>query len=93
MQDLDQRFKFTESGNSEILCQWLELSIRSNYTVADPALEKFLTSVGRRKFLRPLYNALVETPQGKEKAKAIYLKARPGYHSVSAGSIDELLRN
>lgn len=93
MQDLDQRFKFTESGNSEILCQWLELSIRSNYTVADPALEKFLTSVGRRKFLRPLYSALVETPQGREKAKAIYLKARPGYHSVSAGSIDEMLRN
>jgi leukotriene-A4 hydrolase len=92
MAQLDQQFHFTESGNSEILCQWLELCIRSNYTAADSSLEKFLTSVGRRKFLKPLYAALIETPAGKEKAKAIYAKARPGYHSVSSGTIDEMLQ-
>ena len=78
--------------NSEILCQWLELSIRSGYPVADASLEKFLTSVGRRKFLKPLYEALAETPEGKEKARRIYAKARPGYHSVATGTIDEMLR-
>ncbi len=92
MTSLDQRFHFTDSGNSEILCQWLELSIRSNYSPADSALEKFLTSVGRRKFLKPLYAALIETPAGKLKAKDIYTKARPGYHSVATGTIDEMLR-
>ena len=92
MEALDKRFHFTESGNSEILCQWLELCIRSNYTVADKALEHFLTSVGRRKFLKPLYAALIETPSGKEKAKQIYVKARPGYHSVSSSTIDEMLK-
>lgn len=92
LEDLDKRFQFTNSGNSEILCQWLEISIRNNYTKADSSLEHFLTSVGRRKFLRPLYGALVETPAGKEKARAIYKKARPGYHSVATGTIDELLR-
>ncbi len=92
MEDLDRRFHFTQSGNSEILCQWLELSIRSNYMAADTALEKFLISVGRRKFLKPLYAALIETPAGKEKARAIYAKARPGYHSVSSGTIDEMLK-
>jgi leukotriene-A4 hydrolase len=92
MQELDRLFHFTESGNSEILCQWLELSIRSRYDVADASLEKFLTSVGRRKFLKPLYEALAETPEGKEKARRIYAKARPGYHSVATGTIDEMLR-
>ena len=92
MEELDRHFHFTESGNAEILCQWLELAIRSGYKTADPAVEKFLTSVGRRKFLRPLYAALIETPAGKERAKQIFAKARPGYHSVSAVSIEEMLR-
>lgn len=89
---LDKQFQFTQSGNSEILCQWLEICIRSHYTAADASLEKFLTSVGRRKFLKPLYAALAETPAGKIKAQAIYAKARPGYHSVATVTIDEMLR-
>ncbi len=92
MDELDRHFRFTESGNAEILCQWLELSIRSGYKKADPALEHFLTSVGRRKFLRPLYAALAETPEGKERARQIFAKAKPGYHSVSVVTIDEMLR-
>jgi leukotriene-A4 hydrolase len=92
MKSLDDQFQFTNSGNSEILCQWLEICIRSKYHAADASLEKFLTSVGRRKFLRPLYAALAETPEGKKQAQAIYLKARPGYHSVATGTMDEMLR-
>lgn len=92
MDRLDQQFNFTQSGNAEVLCQWLELSIRSGYKKADPALERFLTSVGRRKFLRPLYAALIETPEGKKRAAEIFAKAGPGYHSVSAGTIAEMLR-
>lgn len=91
MSDLDKRYHFTASGNSEILCDWLQLSIHSHYQVADGALEKFLTTVGRRKFVKPLFNALIATPEGKEKAKAIYAKARPGYHSVTVATIDEML--
>lgn len=92
MKQLDRQYGFTQSGNSEILCQWLELSINSGYREADASLEKFLTSVGRRKFLKPLYAALIRTPEGKEKARAIYAKARPGYHSVAVNTIDEMLR-
>jgi len=92
MDRLDQQFNFTQSGNAEVLCQWLELSIRSGYKKADPALERFLTSVGRRKFLRPLYAAMIETPEGKKRAAEIFAKAGPGHHSVSAGTIAEMLR-
>ena len=91
MESLDYAFHFTQSGNSEILCEWLLLSIRSDYTKADSALENFLTSVGRRKFVKPLFAALLRTPGGKQKAIAIYSKARPGYHSVTSSTIDEML--
>lgn len=92
MAALDKAFSFTGSGNSEVLAAWLLHAIRNNYTTADKALETFLTNVGRRKFLVPLYKQLIETPQGKEKALAIYAKARPNYHAVSTVTLDELLK-
>src|SRR5262249_22067959 len=55
MQALDARFHFTDSGNSEIVCVWLQKAIRGSYAAADARLEAFLTGVGRRKFLKPLY--------------------------------------
>jgi len=91
MKALDDRYGFTRSGNSEILCQWLELCIRSGYEPANSKLEEFLTSVGRRKFLKPLYAALATTPGGLERARLIYAKARPGYHSVSTQTLDDML--
>ncbi|MEM7038461.1 MAG: M1 family metallopeptidase, partial [Bacteroidota bacterium] len=88
MAALDKVFKFTDSGNSEIQAAWYEHVIRNGYSDGYKALEKFLTSVGRRKFLKPLYKALSETPEGLAMAKEIYGQARPNYHSVSTGTID-----
>ena len=92
MGELDARFKFTESGNNEILAAWLELAVDNQYEAAYPALENFLTVQGRRKFLKPLYTKLAATPQGLQRAKQIYAKARPTYHSVSVQTIDEILK-
>ncbi|HYH47228.1 MAG TPA: leukotriene A4 hydrolase C-terminal domain-containing protein, partial [Thermoanaerobaculia bacterium] len=47
--------------------------------------------VGRRKFLKPLYTELAKTPAGAERALRIYRQARPGYHSVSQQTIDDIL--
>jgi aminopeptidase N len=91
MADLDATFRFSESGNSEILSDWFVKVIDSRYQPAYPALERFLTTVGRRKFLRPLYMELAKTPEGTEMGLRIYEKARPGYHSVSRNTIDEIL--
>ena len=88
---LDKAFKFTDSGNAEILSAWLEQCIRNNYSPAYVRLDQFLNTVGRRKFLIPLYTALKSTDKGRIMAQAIYLEARPNYHSVSVHTIDELL--
>jgi len=91
MEELDKTFHFSTSGNSEILAEWLEHSIQVGYKPAFPAIEKFLTTVGRRKFLKPLYQQLLRTNSGKELAWSIYVKARPGYHSVAVKTIDEMI--
>lgn len=88
---LDAAHAFTESGNSEILCQWLLLAVRHGYTVAEPTLKSFLLRVGRRKFLRPLYEELAKTERGRERALAIYREARGGYHPMATQSLDPLV--
>ena len=88
---LDARFKFSETGNSEIACDWFKHCIEHSYTPAYPQLEKFLIRVGRRKFLMPLYERLAKTEENKKWALEVYQKARLGYHSVSYKSIDEVL--
>jgi len=89
--DLDSTFGFTASGNNEILAAWFQKTIPNNYAAADERVERFLIEVGRRKFLTPTYKALIEADPSKERARAIYTKARPNYHSVSRNTMDELL--
>ena len=90
--DLDDAFHFTDSGNSEILHEWLMNAIEHKYEPAYDALERFLLRQGRRKFLKPLYQKLAETPEGLERARRIYEKARPMYHAVSYRTIDQILK-
>ena len=91
MKNLDLVFNFSDSGNAEILDVWFELAIYNGYIHSiEDKLEAFLVSVGRRKFLTPLYKGLKETNQ-LELAKKIYNKARPNYHSVATHTMDELL--
>ncbi|HYR28154.1 MAG TPA: M1 family metallopeptidase [Thermoanaerobaculia bacterium] len=90
MAELDARFRFSESGNSEVLSAWLEKSIDDGYQAAFPAVERFLTTQGRRKFLVPIYEKLTAKAETLEFAKEVYAKARPTYHPVSQGSFDAI---
>jgi aminopeptidase N len=92
MAALDKEFRFSHSGNAEILCVWYTLAVRHQYKPAYAGLKSFLMEVGRRKFLLPLYKELVKTPAGKNWAWQVYQLARPNYHSVSYNSIDALLK-
>ncbi len=90
MQALDNAYHFTSSGNSEIADLWFVMSLRADYKTAYPAMEKFLSSVGRRKFIEPLYTEMMET--GKEKmAKELYEKYRMNYHPLAQMTLDKLV--
>lgn len=91
LSELDEAFGFSKSGNAEIACQWLQIAIQHKYKPAYPGVENFLLSVGRRKFVKPLFEQLSKTPEGKKMAMDIYKKARPGYHFVTYSSVDKIL--
>jgi aminopeptidase N len=90
--DLDRTFHLSERRNAEVLFAWLRVAIRNHYVPAMPALERFLTSQGRRKFLRPLYEDLMKTDWGKADARRIYARARPLYHSMSTTTLDPIVK-
>ena len=89
LKKLDLAFNFTNSGNAEILNAWFQLIIPTNYKAADRSLENFLMTVGRRKFLQPIYEALHK--KDAPKALKIYKKARGNYHSVTTQTLDAIL--
>ena len=91
MAELDDAFEFTASNNSEIQAAWYELALYKGYEPAYDEVEEFLTRVGRRKFLTPLYRAMKNGEAGQDMAMRIYKKARPNYHSVSRETMDKLL--
>ena len=90
LDELNTTFKISSTGNNEVLFAWLEQAVLKGHEASYDRLETFLINVGRRKFLTPLYEALLDTEQ-TNMALSIYKKARPNYHSVATGTMDELL--
>ena len=91
LKDLDQSFGFTASNNSEIKAAWFKVAINQGYgRQILPAIREFLVNVGRRKFLTPIYTALMENGMAEE-AKSIFNEAKANYHSVSYNTIDALV--
>lgn len=91
MKQLDEAFSFTNSTNSEIADLWFIMSVRANYTPAYAKMELFLSSVGRRKFLEPLYEEMMKTPRSKDMAVRLYSKYRMNYHPLAQESLDKIV--
>lgn len=92
MQDLDQAFALSKTQNSEKADLWYLLAIKTKYTPAYPAMKAFLNVTGREKFLQPLYNEMMRTPEGKQMAMEIYKGARPNYHPLTQKVVDEIVK-
>ena len=92
LDDLDATFGLSDRRNSEVLFAWLRIAIRHHYAPAMPAVERFLTTQGRRKFLRPLYEDLLTSAWGSAAARSIYESARPTYHAVAVHTLDSIIR-
>lgn len=91
MNELDDAFGFTQTGNSEMLVAWLLHAVKNNYDRSYERLEQFLLETGRRKFLVPLYGELLRVEEGRKMAMQIYQKARKNYHYVSTNTLDNML--
>jgi leukotriene-A4 hydrolase len=87
MKELDQAFGLGKTTNNEVAFRFYRASINAGYRDIRQPLNAFLMSVGRQKFVLPLYTALRKNPQDKAWAEAVYKKARERYHPATQKSV------
>ncbi|MCK5799750.1 MAG: M1 family metallopeptidase [Deltaproteobacteria bacterium] len=87
----DETFALGKSGNAEILAQWLTIAAGSAYEPAYARIREFLGSVGRMKFLKPLYKALLSQEKTAKLAQEIFATAKDAYHPIARGVLEGML--
>lgn len=91
MNQMDQLFQVSKEKNSEIQFIWLMSSIRCDNRSQADFCTSFLGSVGRRKFILPLYRTMVQ--QGgwwAELAHSNFEQFQNQYHNVTKNSVEML---
>jgi leukotriene-A4 hydrolase len=91
LEKFDAAYHLTGAANAEIARRWYLVAIRNDYKPARAAMAEYMTRIGRRYLVVPLYEALVKTPEGKDFARGVYAKARAGYHPMTQVSIEKAL--
>ncbi|MDK2766406.1 MAG: M1 family metallopeptidase [Sphingomonas sp.] len=90
--ELDAALKLTGSKNAYVQSAWFDLAIANRYEPVTPALEEYLTRVGRNLLVTPLYRGLkAQGDWGTPIAERIFAKAKPGYHPVTVGAVKRIL--
>jgi hypothetical protein len=88
--ELDQRFALTGSRNYDVLEKWLSLGIRSGYEPALARVEQVVASIGRMKYLRPLYTALAERDPAL--AQRLFEQNARRYHPIARQVVASVLK-
>jgi aminopeptidase N len=88
--ELNLAFALSQSKNCEVLAPWLCLRAQVEDASAEQAIVSFLGSVGRMKYLRPLYAELLATAWGRPIAKRAREAAQPKYHALVRAGLERL---
>lgn len=91
LDELDAVFHLTGTHNGEFAQRWYPLTIRSGYTKTRAAIVDFISRVGRRKLIMPIYSALVATPEGKAFAQQTFARIKGNYHPLTRVAVEEML--
>ena len=89
LKEMDRRYSFTTSRNSEIRSRWQLLCVKSNHEDILGNVIEFLEEQGRMKFVRPMYQALHASPvlAFREAAVHTFERNRNSYHPICASMI------
>ncbi|XP_019194018.1 PREDICTED: leukotriene A-4 hydrolase homolog [Ipomoea nil] len=87
---LDGCYRLSESKDYEVRVAFLQLAISARCRDYYSEVEKTLKEVGRMKYLRPLYTALVQEEE-KGVARRIFSDACGCYHPIAKGMVEAIL--
>ena len=76
--------------NMEVKNLWYQIGIKSKHDDVIPGMKKLLTSIGRMKYLKPLYKCWYE--YNKKDAKSFFDKNKNLYHSIAQKNIANVFK-
>ncbi|KAJ3064769.1 Leukotriene A-4 hydrolase [Podochytrium sp. JEL0797] len=87
---MDAVYEFTGVKNCEIKCRWQELCLASGREVIFPHVVEFVTTMGRMKYVRPLYRGLKKcSAKGEKLARETFAKNKGFYHPICAQMVEK----
>lgn len=92
LRELDRAHQLTASPNPLVGSNWLPILIAHDERAAAPIIDRFVTTIGRRLLVRPVYAAMARGgPFWLARARAVFAAASAGYHPLTRAAIAELL--
>lgn len=86
---LSERYGLAGSGNAELESQWLVMALSAGHQPAIEPARRFVSRVGRMKFLKPIYKALVSTRPGLARQWLDELGER--YHPIARQGLESMV--
>ncbi|MBI2755858.1 MAG: M1 family metallopeptidase [Chloroflexi bacterium] len=91
--EIDGRFHLTAAKGYDVLTAWLALGLKRGYAPAVARAEEVLGTVGRMKYLKPLYRVMAGRAETRQLARALYDRFQPRYHPIARQVIPGVLES
>ncbi len=89
--ELDETFRLTGMRNAVIASRWYRVALANDYSPVYPAIDGYLRRIGRMLLIRPIYQELAKTEDGRAFAREIFAEARAGYHPIAQDAMAKIL--
>lgn len=86
---MDTMYNMSNYRNSEIRFAWCRLALIAGYSKIIGNVKEFLSSQGRMKFVRPLFNDLHKVYPKGSFAKDYFAEVKDSYHSIALKMIEK----
>ena len=74
-----------------MLVAWLTLALECGYAPVVARAERLLSEVGRMKYLRPIYRAMLDRPEFRPTALRVFENSASGYHPIARALVQSMV--
>ncbi|KAI0244230.1 Leucyl aminopeptidase yscIV [Massospora cicadina] len=89
IQAMAELYTVSTTNNCEVKLRWQLVCLKAGYEPIYPAVVEFVKAQGRMKYVRPLYRALNQAPNGADLAKSTFRENQAFYHPIAAKLIEK----
>lgn len=90
---MEKMYSISKYHNAEVKFRWCMLNLQSKNEAIFPEAVDFMTSIGRARYVAPLYRAMIRCSEnGKTTALKAYEDNKGFYHPITRQSIERELK-